>query len=249
MRPTTILVALAMAGCKHNVAPVEPEAPIPSIAGHGATVDVVTEAPAMALTAPSVIDPKGASFQLTYYWIALRPKNDPDEVSIKDCKGNVLTMASKKWLRAATTEATARFIDAEGEAHTINIAGPSCWTDLTSCESRWGLGVWDTAANASYNLRPFRSIAIDRKVLTMGAWYYIPKLDGVTLPSPSAGEKHDGCVRAVDVGGAIVGKHIDFFSAYESAYRALQAGALKGVDSVTIESGQTLCKAHIDRGY
>ena len=97
----------------------------------------------------------------------------------------------------------------------------------------------------------FRSIAVDPSVLKLGKWYYIKELDGVTMPSPASGLLHDGCVRAMDVGGAINGKHIDFFVGYYSAYQSLIDGTstMGGRESITLYDGASKCQLHISRGY
>lgn len=191
----------------------------------------------------------GTTFDLTYYVISLRPQGDPNEVTIRDCNGNFLTYASRKWRDDAVMQGTARFRTASGESKTIN-AGPGCWITLSYAQ-RWGLGVTNPATNNSFNLRPFRSIAVDRNVLTIGKWYYIKELDGVQMPYPASTMRHDGCVRAVDVGPAIQGRHIDFFSAYYSAYEKLIGGTstMGGKEQISLYSGTYKCALHIERGY
>ena len=53
----------------------------------------------------------------------------------------------------------------------------------------------------------------------------MPELDGVQMPA-SYGFVHDGCLSADDVGGGIVGAHLDFFAAEKSSYLVLD-GMLK----------------------
>jgi 3D (Asp-Asp-Asp) domain-containing protein len=57
-------------------------------------------------------------------------------------------------------------------------------------------------------LEPFKSIAVDRRLIQLGETLYVPEFDGMVLPT---GEIHDGCVRADDVGGAIRKRLVDFF--------------------------------------
>jgi 3D (Asp-Asp-Asp) domain-containing protein len=192
----------------------------------------------------------GTTFDLTYYVISLRPVGDPNEVTIRDCAGNFLTYASRKWRDDAIMQGTARYKTSSGESRTIN-AGSGCWVRITDYDQRWGLGVWNTAANEPFALRPFRSIAVDRNVLTVGKWYYIKELDGVQMPYPASTMVHDGCVRAVDVGPAIIGRHIDFFSGYYSAYESLIQGSstMGGKEQISLYSGTYKCALHIERGY
>ncbi|MND06154.1 hypothetical protein D3C83_273680 [compost metagenome] len=50
---------------------------------------------------------------------------------------------------------------------------------------------------------------------------------------------HDGCVSADDTGGAIIGKHIDWFVAQKSGYSTLDAKL--GLTEVTVHQGGALC--------
>ncbi|MEX0271618.1 DUF3747 domain-containing protein [Leptolyngbyaceae cyanobacterium UHCC 1019] len=62
------------------------------------------------------------------------------------------------------------------------------------------------------NLVPYRTIAVDRTLIPIGAVVYIPEARGVTVTLPSGDRAvHDGYFYAGDVGGAIQGNHIDVF--------------------------------------
>jgi len=52
-------------------------------------------------------------------------------------------------------------------------------------------------------LTPFKSIAVDPKVIPLGTELFIPSLKGIN--------GHDGYVVAEDIGRAITGNHIDFY--------------------------------------
>src|SRR2546423_770745 len=77
----------------------------------------------------------------------------------------------------------------------------------------------------SSGLRFSRATAAARGVLTRGKGYYTRGLAGGVFPPPAGGLVHDGCVRAMDVGPAIIGRHIDFFVGYYSAYTNLINGS------------------------
>ena len=75
-------------------------------------------------------------------------------------------------------------------------------------------------------LKPYKSIAVDPKIIPWGTLVYIPKADGMEIPGKT--EKHNGIFLAQDSGDAIDNQHIDMFSrlgkdggAYEERLRAL----------------------------
>ncbi len=191
----------------------------------------------------------GTTYELTYYVVSTRPAGDPNQVTIRDCNGKFLTYASRAWRDDALMQGTARYNDSSGTTHTIN-DGNGCWIELPYSQ-RWGLGVTNPATGNSFELRPFRSIAVDRDTLTVGRWYWIKELAGVKMPSPASTLVHDGCVRAVDVGPAIQGRHIDWFVGYYSAYTSLIRGSstMGGKESISLYSGTVKCALHIERGY
>lgn len=189
----------------------------------------------------------GTSFKFTYYWIAQRPKSDPNQVTLRDCDGRFLSYASYAWRDQVRMEMTGRFTKSDGTKVTFNDWG-GCWKKLGS-DYNWGAGVWNTNTNSAYKLRPFRSIAVDPAVLKVGKWYYVKELDGVQMPYPVSTLKHNGCVRAVDTGWSFSGRHIDFYAGLKSAYTNLSGGALAGKYSVTVYDGSVKCAVHISRGY
>jgi 3D (Asp-Asp-Asp) domain-containing protein len=67
-------------------------------------------------------------------------------------------------------------------------------------------------------LIPFKSVAVDPRVIQIGEPLYIPEFDGLQLPD---GSIHDGCVRADDTGGGIKKRKMDFFVVTYSNFRYL----------------------------
>src|SRR6266550_2331440 len=67
----------------------------------------------------------------------------------------------------------------------------------------WGRGAFGRP------LVPYRSIAVDPRVVPRGTRVYIQELDGMPLPD---GSMHDGWVTADDIGGRIRGQHFDIFT-------------------------------------
>ena len=83
--------------------------------------------------------------------------------------------------------------------------GRQAWVKLT------GNGIYGLGARG-WRLVPFRTIAVDPKVLPLGTVFYIPRLRGFRFRSEGAYRVHDGYVIAGDVGRSVVGNHVDFFT-------------------------------------
>ncbi len=78
-------------------------------------------------------------------------------------------------------------------------------------------------------LIPFKSVAVDPRVIAIGEPLYIPEFDGLQLPD---GSIHDGCVRADDTGGGIKKRKMDFFVVTYGNFRFL-LDQLLGVSWIT----------------
>ena len=177
------------------------------------------------------------SFRLTYYYVA----DEADYAGAKDTElyeptCDVLAAVPSDFAHDVIIEGTGVLDD----GRVFNYAG-TCGCPLSPCfnlvdpDHPWGVGAGGRA------LVPFRSVAVDKTVLTIGARYYVAELDGVTMPGdpPTGGFAHDGCVSADDTGGAIIGMHIDFFSALRSYYLTLDREL--NLNDVTLYEGGDLC--------
>jgi len=151
--------------------------------------------------------------ELTYYWVTQEADFDgADDTALGDCDSGFLADVPYDFATAIRTEGTGKLDD--GTMLNIDCdcgGGFDCFVELGP-EFPWGMG---SAGNA---LEPYVSIAVDESVIDHGAVLYAPALDGVALPEGGA---HDGCVRADDVGGGIVGMHIDWFVGLEVNYLEL----------------------------
>lgn len=78
-------------------------------------------------------------------------------------------------------------------------------------------------------LIPFKSVAVDPRIVAIGEPIYIPEFDGMVLPD---GSIHDGCVRADDTGGGIKKRKMDFFVVTYGNFRFL-LDQLLGVSWIT----------------
>jgi 3D (Asp-Asp-Asp) domain-containing protein len=129
----------------------------------------------------------------------------------------------------AALEGTAYVKDSIGNIIVINFAsrGDSNWVDCRKCKKftqsklnveSWGKTVWDVSSDfgngvQNYKLIPFRTIAVDPKMIPFGSVIYIPLAKGDSIQMPSGDVfVHDGYFFAGDTGGAIKENHIDVFT-------------------------------------
>jgi len=149
-------------------------------------------------------------FKPSFYWIALETDDGlPRTKPVLDMEGNVLAMVSEKFYRELRMEGTGRLLD----GRLLNYHGRVTLPDGTKeiryrfCgpEAPYGYGYEDNP------LIPFRSIAVDIKVIPIGSKIYIPAAKGAKLPD---GEIHDGIFYALDIGDAIKNKRIDIFTSF-----------------------------------
>lgn len=96
------------------------------------------------------------------------------------------------------------------DGRVVSMWGP-CKCPNSPCfhvvEQQWGMG------GAGRALQPFRSVAVDPKLIKLGSLLYVPLLEGRTMPGrpPWGGFVHDGCVIADDTGGAVRNYQLDLF--------------------------------------
>jgi 3D (Asp-Asp-Asp) domain-containing protein len=95
---------------------------------------------------------------------------------------------------------------------TCNYGYGTCFEQLDIAKHPFGRGAGQRP------LIPFKSVAVDPRVVRIGEPLYIPEFDGLQLPD---GSIHDGCVRADDTGGGIKKRKMDFFVVTYGNFRFL----------------------------
>ena len=170
-------------------------------------------------------EPEG--FKHTFYWMADQNRHVyssiwsklPDSVldiqaigelvgtqTLYTPSGMFLGMFSKTFVKELRMEGSGWLADGTP----VNYAGRcrygvgTCFEILDPKRYPYGRGA------GRRHLVPFRSVAVDRRLIPLGDTLYVPEWDGMRLPD---GSVHDGCVRADDTGGAIRNRLIDFFVA------------------------------------
>jgi 3D (Asp-Asp-Asp) domain-containing protein len=129
----------------------------------------------------------------------------------------------------ASLEGTAYVTDYAGMVTVINYAktGDRMFVDCRACKKytnsklkveSWGKVLWKKSSGfgdgvKNYKLIPFRTIAVDSKIIPYGTVIFIPAAKGKIIELPDGSKAtHDGYFFAGDTGGAIKNSHIDVFT-------------------------------------
>lgn len=178
-------------------------------------------------------------FALTYYWIAHEKKRRGKRTTRIYAPGcEPIAKVSREFAARLAREGTGKLED----GRVVNVAGPCeceyspCFFHLDDEKSRFGVGVLERP------LSPFRSVAVDPSLVTIGKRLYIPELDGLPMPGtpPWGGFVHDGCVVADDRGGAVQGQQIDFFMVRKVYYQAFHRR--HRLRQITVHDGGKYCR-------
>ncbi|MGZ3426958.1 MAG: 3D domain-containing protein [Polyangia bacterium] len=145
-------------------------------------------------------------FRLSFYWIAYESEyaNESYDTAIYTRAGYYIGSFPSAFIFELKLEGSGilrdgRVLNYDGEC---NYGMGTCFKTLALEQHPLGAGVQGRP------LEPFRSIAVDPRFIPIGATVYVPELVGTLLPD---GTRHDGCLRADDMGGAIKEHKLDFF--------------------------------------
>ena len=171
-------------------------------------------------------------FALRFYWLSLEQDYDALQNGDTPKSGGVAKVPQQSFVELYTPEGyyfgrvPERFawslrLEGSGlmnDGRVINYTGKcpfgygTCFEQLDIAEHPFGRG-------AGYRpLVPFKSVAVDPRLVPIGEPIYIPEFDGLVLPD---GSIHDGCVRADDTGGGIKKRKMDFFVVTYGNFRFL----------------------------
>lgn len=167
----------------------------------------------------------------TFYWVAMETNDgQARNKELKDMDGNVLARVSAKFWSAIRLEGTGKLLD----GRVINYKGRVDLPDGTKeiryivCppEAPYGYGYENL-----YVLHPFRSVAVDPRVVPIGSKVFIPKAVGIALPD---GTTHDGFFQAIDIGDAIQNKRIDMFTSYGDQSIVFRRGGIENMKAMEV---------------
>ncbi|HEY1813489.1 MAG TPA: 3D domain-containing protein [Kofleriaceae bacterium] len=168
---------------------------------------------------------------LRFYWLSFEDEYDGPPTIIAPLKGPlklkpnpfVEIYTPEGFFFARVPELFASRLRLEGsgmmeDGRLVNYSGAcpfgygTCFEQIDRREFPFGRGA------GTRPLIPFKSVAVDPRVVPIGEPLYIPEFDGLVLPD---GSIHDGCVRADDTGGGIKRRKLDFFVVTYGNFRYL----------------------------
>jgi len=201
---------------------------------------------------------------LRFYWLTRETDYDDSSAGIanngnanRKPRGGACRMPANRWVELYTVEGFFFGRVPERYACSLKLEGSGLMRDdrivnyTGACKFGYGtcfeqLDVTDFPFGRGAGLRPlipFKSVAVDPRVVPLGEPLYIPEFDGMVLPD---GSIHDGCVRADDTGGGIKGRKLDFFVVTYGNFRVL-LDELLGVSWITPEVEAPRCDYLRDR--
>jgi 3D (Asp-Asp-Asp) domain-containing protein len=165
--------------------------------------------------------------------------NTEEKVTIYTGTCEPIAEVSKEFAAALALQGTGQLHD----GRVLNVWG-NCSCDHSPCfkvtESKWG------TAGTGKPLQPFRTVAVDPKVIKLGTLLYVPILEGRTMPgrAPWGGFVHDGCVVADDTGGGINDNQLDLFVGRKGYYLGVsgKGGTHAWAKHVPVFDGTKICE-------
>jgi 3D (Asp-Asp-Asp) domain-containing protein len=243
------------------------EATVPAVpaAAAVAAVPVLPAAKPAAAVKPASTEPKHlGAFEITFYYVigeeevvAKHPvvpvapvANDNLSADLADIAPEVEVSTLYDGKCAPIAQVTPEFASAlalQGtgklkDGRVLNIWG-GCSCPHSPCfqvtANQWG------TAGSGKPLQPFRTVAVDPKVVKTGSWLYVPLLEGRTMPgrAPWGGFVHDGCVVADDTGGGIDGHQLDLFVGRHAYFLGMsgQEGSHSWARHAEVFDGSEIC--------
>lgn len=183
-------------------------------------------------------------FAPTFYRIldesASEWKDEPRTIALLTVNGKLIEHVTPSFKRQLDIEGSARLRD--GRIVNLHQKIDGSWRYMVARDAPFGLGL------DAYKLIPYRTLAVDAKVIPPGTVLYIPALDGVRLLS---GEIHDGFFFAHDEGQGITGNRIDVFVGYESDVdnTLTRSGRIKDMNRVEVYQVNDETAARLNRKY
>lgn len=190
---------------------------------HREPESVYVEPPDWLLAEPAVIPPEVpegrylGKFKVTYYWV-VEEKNYPAgrAEALYDTEGRLVGRFSSRFVADFKREAAARLRDGRCISYLPRA------NRVVVGERFLGFG--------GYKLTELKSIAVDPRIIPIGARVYVPQMERVVVE----GRPLSGVFYAHDIGSAVQGKHIDVFVGARDNYGAFTSAGVRSLSSVDV---------------
>ncbi len=219
-----LLLCLALGACTQTVqsAPIMPEAPTPAVTPlefNFPATETASLGEALRLWSTNYYTPvyDAAADGTPDALPLLNARNEPISPPLTRANWCNVALQGTAMIRSGGSATAYVVADWEGAEQTncdeflgnlsTSIKVRSRRSRYQTVDHQYGCGV------ENMPLMPFRSIAVDRTLIPYRSVLYVPALRGLTFVLEGRTLTHDGYMFAADRGGAIVGNHIDFFSA------------------------------------
>jgi len=126
---------------------------------------------------------------------------------VRDRRGRVLARVSRQYYARLRMEGSGRLRDGRVLSYHARLRGEA---RFRFTRAQYGL------SRRGLPLVPFRSVAVDPRLIPLGSVLYVPEAAGTPLED---GSLHDGVFVADDVGSAVRGRRLDFFVGFEDHIR------------------------------
>jgi 3D (Asp-Asp-Asp) domain-containing protein len=151
---------------------------------------------------PVVLAEKQLRATMTFYYVADESSSryDGEPVAVlRDVRGKVIARTTPRFKRDLVMQGSGWLRDGRTLIYMKDVGGESRFRVV---KSKYGLGT------KGCPLVPYRTIAVDSRVVKLGSTVYIPQLEGAKLPD---GTTHDGLFIAADT-GSFRGARVDVFT-------------------------------------
>jgi 3D (Asp-Asp-Asp) domain-containing protein len=155
-------------------------------------------------------------FKTTFYWIVEEEDYPSGRNALYDKQGKLVGRFGWRFIRDFKIEAAARLKDGRCISY---LKGAN---RVMVSDSFMGYG--------GYKLAELKSIAVDPRIIPLGARVYVPQAEKVVVK----GKRLSGIFHAHDIGSAVKGKHIDVFVGPKENIEAFSSAGMRSLGSVDV---------------
>jgi 3D (Asp-Asp-Asp) domain-containing protein len=155
-------------------------------------------------------------FKTTFYWVVEEADYPSGSSPLYDTRGRLVGRFSRAFIRDFKIEAAARLNDGRCVSYLKSA------NRVVVSDSFMGYG--------GYRLSELKSIAVDPRIIPLGARVYIPQAERVVVN----GRRLSGIFHAHDIGSAVKGKHVDLFVGSRKNIDVFKSAGIRSLGSVDI---------------